>query len=286
MYNLLAFPLSELTLCRFVAFLVQEGLTYSSVRQYLCALRHRQLLDGGPDPTLNSCSRLHYVLRGCHRSLPPATRPQRLPISPYILRLLYCYWSRQSHNHDSICLWAACCVGFFGFLRSGEFTCDSWTTYHPSMLSLCDVAIDDKSNPSIVHITLRHSKTDVFGAGVTLHLGKTDDIICPVISLLNYLAIRPPTPGPLFLLKSGNPLSRSFLVSSLRTALASFDIDVFRYNGHSFRIGAATAAAQANIPDSTIKSLGRWKSSVFTRYIRPPVVTIAANSVRLLQHQT
>ena len=73
MYNLLAFPLSELTLCRFVAFLVQEGLTYSSVRQYLCALRHRQLLDGGPDPTLNSCSRLHYVLRGCHRSLPPAT---------------------------------------------------------------------------------------------------------------------------------------------------------------------------------------------------------------------
>ena len=51
MYNLLAFPLSELTLCRFVAFLVQEGLTYSSVRQYLCALRHRQLLDGGPDPT-------------------------------------------------------------------------------------------------------------------------------------------------------------------------------------------------------------------------------------------
>ena len=120
MYNLLAFPLSELTLCRFVAFLIQEGLTYSSVRQYLSALRHRQLLDGGPDSTLNSCSRLHYVLRGCHRSLPPATRPQRLPLSPYILRLLYCYWSRPSHNHDSICLWAVCCVGFFGFLRSGE----------------------------------------------------------------------------------------------------------------------------------------------------------------------
>ena len=161
-------------------------------------------------------------------------------------------------------MWAACCVGFFGFLRSGEFTCDSWTTYHPSMLSLCDVAIDDKSNPSIVHIMLRHSKTDVFGAGVTLNLGKTDDIICPVISLLNYLAIRPPTSGPLFLLKSGNPLSRSFLVSSLRTALTSFDIDVSRYNGHSFRIGAATAAAQANVPNSTIKSLGRWKSSGFS----------------------
>ena len=226
------------------------------------------------------------MLRGCHRSLPSSVRPQRLPISPYILRLLHCYWSKRTHDLDLICLWAACCVGFFGFLHSGEFTCDSWVTYRPSMLSLGDVSIDDQSNTSIVHLTLRCSKTDIFSVGITIHLGWTNDIICPVAPLLGYLAIRPPTPGPLFLLKSGHPLSRSFLVASLRSALSSFDIDVSRYNGHSFHIGAATAAAEANMPDSTIKSLGHWRSSVFTRYIQPPVTTIAANSACLLQQHT
>ena len=282
-YSLSAFPLTELTLCRFVAFLVHEGLSYSSIRLYLCALRHRQLLDGGNDPALHSLHRLHYVLRGCHRSLPLATRPRRLPITPSILRLLHHCWSNLAQNYDIVCMWAACCIGFFGFLRSGEFTCKSWAAYDPGMLSLRDVAIDNRLKPSVLHLTLRQSKTDVFGAGVTLHLGRTGDtILCPVSALLAYLAIRPPTPGPLFLLNSGDPLSRDTLVTTVRHTLSSAGLEVSQFNGHSFRIGAATAASQAGIPDSTIKSLGRWKSSAFTRYLRPPVHSIAANSRRLL----
>lgn len=38
----------QLVLCRFTAYLVQEGLSYSSIRQYLCSLRCFQLLGGGP----------------------------------------------------------------------------------------------------------------------------------------------------------------------------------------------------------------------------------------------
>ena len=79
--------------------------------------------------------------------------------------------------------------------------------YNQSMLSLRDVTIDSTSNLSVVHLTLRQSKTDVFGAGVTIHLGHTEDTLCPVSALLAYLAIRPPTPRPLFLLESGEPFS-------------------------------------------------------------------------------
>ena len=44
-------------------------------------------------------------------------------------------------------------------------------------------------------------------------------------------------------------------------ALTKGRIDSTRYSGHSFHSGAATTAAWMGIEDSTIKMLGRWKSS-------------------------
>ena len=151
------------------------------------------------------------------------------------------------------------------------------------MLSLCDIAIDNRLKPSVLHLTLRQSKMGVFRAGVTLHLYRTgDNILCPVSALLAYLAIRPPIPCPVFLLKSGDPLSQDNLVAALRCTQSSVGLELSRFNGHRFCTGAATAAAQAGIPNSTIKSLGRWKLSAFTRYLRLPVHSIAANFKRLL----
>ena len=48
------------------------------------------------------------------------------------------------------------------------------------------------------------------------------------------------------------------------------------FNGHSFRIGAATSAKQAGIPETMIKILGRWQSSTYQGYIRPSAPTLAA----------
>jgi integrase len=150
------------------------------------------------------------------------------------------------------------------------------------MISLSDVAIDNKSTPSIIYLTLRQSETDISGSGVTLHLGKTGDALCPVAALLNYLAIHPSTQGPLFITESGNPLAREMLVAAIRRALRPTLGEVSQFNGHSFRIGAATTAAQAGVSDSLIMQLGRWKSSAFTRYLQPPVESLAAISRRLL----
>ena len=181
-----------------------------------------------------------------------------------------------------MCYWAACCIGFFTFLRSGEFTCSSWSSSDSSTLSLGDVSIDSHSQPTMVHLSLRRSKTNVFGVGVTVHFGKTGSILCPVSSLLAYLAIRPATPGPLFLLRSDVPLSREILVRTVRSALSSTGIDASLFHGHSFRIGAATTASYAGLRDSTIKMLGRWKSSAFVCYLCPPVQSMAGCFRRLL----
>ena len=66
----------------------------------------------------------------------------------------------------------------------------------------------------------------------------------------------------------GRPLSQVDLVAAVCQALAADGLDVSRFNGHSFRIGAATTTAQVGIPDSVIQSLGRWKSSAFMTYVR------------------
>ena len=41
------------------------------------------------------------------------------------------------------------------------------------------------------------------------------------------------------------------------------------YTSHSFRIGGATAAAEAGVAPNIIQKLGRWKSDCFRIYIRP-----------------
>ena len=79
-------------------------------------------------------------------------------------------------------------------------------------------------------------------------LGKTSSVVCPVVALLNYLAIRPGPAGPLFMFQDGSPLSRDQFVRKVKQALYAANVDKSQYSGHSFRIGAATSAAAAGVP--------------------------------------
>ena len=76
------------------------------------------------------------------------------------------------------------------------------------------------------------------------HLSRTGLPLCPVLALLCYLAIRPSQHGTLFLFKDGSTLR---LVMSLCQALSDLGVDPSGYNGHSFRIGAATTAARMGV---------------------------------------
>ena len=73
---------------------------------------------------------------------------------------------------------------------------------------------------------------------------------------MTYLAHRGSQPGPLLLHANGAPLSRSSLVAKMRHALEASGFDPQKYNGHSFRIGAATTAATKGEEDALIQTLG------------------------------
>ena len=117
-------------------------------------------------------------------------------------------------------------------------------------------------------LQLKRSKNDPFGQGVTLYVGRSHKNLCVVSAVLAYLTIHSPAPGPFFVSEDGGVLSRQWLVTELSTALQEIGLDPSPYKGHSFHIGAATAAAKAGLSDSLIQTLGRWKSSAFKLYVR------------------
>ena len=280
-------PLYEHILCRFTA-VMSQTVSWKTIRVYLSALRFFQIRAGLPDPSLTSFPRLTYVLKGIRRLTPTHQQHHRLPITIELLLALHRVWSTPPVQYDHVMLWAACCVGFFGFLRAGEFTCSA-TDIHDPPLAVQDIAVDTRTNPQVVTVHLCKSKTDPFGVGCYVYLGRTNTTPCPVAAVLNYLGIRQPSPGPLFLFQNNAPLTRAALVSQLRVALNQAGVDSAPYSGHSFRIGAATAAAHAGYSDSFIQSLGRWKSDAFIAYIRTSsdrLVSVAPRLAQTLVHRS
>ena len=60
-------PTTEKQLCRFVAYLKEEGLRYQTVKTYLAAVRHMQISHEMGDPRIGSMARLELVVRKMKR---------------------------------------------------------------------------------------------------------------------------------------------------------------------------------------------------------------------------
>ena len=206
-----------------------------------------------------------------HSQRASGTPRVRLPVTPSILSCIKYYWSAKSSNLNFIMLWAAACLCFFGFFRSGEITVPSTHTFNPAVLSWGDVAVDNPTSPTAIQVCLKRSKCDQFGKGVEVFVGRTNTSICPVVAVLAYIAAQGASEGPFFWFTNGQPLSKQAFVSNFRQALQAIGLPYQDFAGHSFHIDAATAAAKAGI----IRTLGRWNSTAFLTYIHTPRENLA-----------
>ena len=154
------------------------------MKTYLSAVRHAQIALGLGDPQIASMPQLEYVSKGQCKLSSQGRTTQHLPITPDILRHLRSAWGALPDHLNATMLWAAACMCFFSFLRSGEVVVPSDSAYDPAVhLSQGDVRVDNTANPQYLEVHLKVSKTDPFRLGVTVYLGRSHAKLCPVYML-------------------------------------------------------------------------------------------------------
>ena len=161
---------------------LSDSLCRSSIKVYLSAVRSLHIDQGLPNPLAN-CLQLQCLLRGIKR-VQGSSPTKRLPVTIDILRVIQ--GSLDLSSRDYFMLWAACCLGFFGFLRAEEFTTSR--PFDPSIhLAVSDMQANPLMNPTCFKISIKCLKTDPFQMGCDIYVGRGIGSICPVASIGNFL---------------------------------------------------------------------------------------------------
>ncbi|CAB4014139.1 Retrovirus-related Pol poly from transposon 412 [Paramuricea clavata] len=123
-------------------------------------------------------------------------RYKRQPIITAILRSIFS--QLKMSNYDDM-FWAACCLAYFGFLRSSKFTVPNGDNFSQALhLSVSDITADQRVASSRTQVNIKVSKTDPFRQGCVITLGRGTSPLYPVEALFNYLDVRGGASGPLF----------------------------------------------------------------------------------------
>ena len=263
-----SFPISPNTLALFIAYMYNRNYAPSTVSSYVSALGYSHKFLGYSDPTkaffiiqmLKGYNELGYRLDA------------RLPITLPVLQKLIESSATLSISEFQCCQFRAMrTTAFFAFLRIGEMTYNSAKDASNLILQVQHVSklVDSSNYVVALKITFGNFKHSYNQRPFTIFLHRQNSC-CPVQFLLEYLARRGNRPGPLFLNPDNNPVSRKFFADLLSLSLKACGLDSTRYKGHSFRIGAASFAAERGMSDAQIRALGRWKSNAFLKYIRIP----------------
>eukprot|EP00808_Paulinella_micropora_P000087 g68173.t1 len=272
-----AFPPSAMVIIFFMAYLFS-------------ALRGREK-DGQGAPTgLKANTIIGYLPSATHtfeesdgllRARSRAPR-RRLPITVQLAVKILGMLLTCKHCTESVMLAAIMTTGIYALLRSGEMVMKADSSSAP--LRREHVQWDSEVPPQWVDIFIEASKTDFCRERATLRLHRNESISCPFTRLQVAWNAAPNKLqwAPLFQSASEQPLSYSWLQSSLRRLVCEVGLDPALYGSHSLRIGGATSLAM--IPGVTadiIKHMGRWRSLSCQLYVSVTNEAVRAASASL-----
>ena len=280
-------PVNEDIFMYFVTFCATKGLRYNTIKQYLAGIRYHYAAFNIPTllASPSALGRLYTLLRGIKKSQSNVSRC-RLPITyPILSDMLSALEKGFMGSYDGLMMSAACSMAFAAFLRAGELTILSNQRVNDSECLHID-DIEFMGNHSYVLI-LRSSKTDIFRRGVRIPVYSNHKRFCPVQIMTEYIKLRRCAGAidsdPLFVSAKGFILSRCVFISNIRAILSSLGYDSSKFHGHSIRKGSASSCARHNISDHLIKTLGRWLSDCYTRYIHTDDDSIRNAQIKIMQ---
>ena len=150
----------------------------------------------------------------------PTTLELREPITLDLLaKLVAALKPVCASNYEQTIFKCAYLLAFYGIFRIGEFVADTKDRALKSVLLPSDTVVKN----GCLKVTIRLSKTDQNGLsnGITFN-GHKGNPLCPVEATKDFLAIRGPRAGPIFMHFNGTFLSRfqfnSILASTLKFA--------------------------------------------------------------------
>lgn len=250
-------------LAMFLSYMSLKGLSSKTADLYITAISFQCKVSDLPDNTKHFL--INKLAEGFRRQ--GGSKRVRLPITFELLKSILTTLPVVCCNGFEAALFKAVYVlAYFGFFRVGEITVANKSTMEfGRVLNLGDISFVNGNQYMLVN--LRFSKTDQLGKGTVLKISKTGSSICPVIILRQYLRQRPKVAGPLFCHFDGKPLTRYQFSSVLQKVIKLINPQLQGFRSHSFRIGAATRAAQLGWPIEKIKEAGRWASEAYRSYI-------------------
>ena len=195
------------------------------------------------------------------------------PTLPILHRLIQAAPVVTNSPENAALFMAMCSLAFYAFLRVGEMTVVSSNKSNvPLQLDQLTQLVDTNNKVVVLKLSFRNYKHSYNCPTFSLTISREANF-CPVNIMLKYLDIRGHQPRPLFSSSGGQAVSREIFVDFLSKALLYCNLDPSRYKGHSFRIGAASHAAEQGFTDAQIRIMGRWKSTAFLKYIVSPAFT-------------
>ncbi|KAK3088509.1 hypothetical protein FSP39_020005 [Pinctada imbricata] len=256
----------------FIADCYKQGLAVATVQTYISALGFFAKLKGLTD--VSQTFAIKRMLSGYQKK--HISCDTRLPITPIIL-------SKLIHSLPFVCksmfsrvlVKAMYLLAFHAFLRIGEIT--GTKDNHGNCIRKENVKILSSPDEQNKHIeltfsTFKHSA----GKHIPTIVIKENSIqnLCPVKAICDYCNLRDSKDGPFFKFMDDSPVSRQYFTQHLQASLAWAGYDYKHYKGHSFRIGAATTAAEKGINEEKIQAMGRWHSAAYKKYIRIHSITL------------
>ena len=167
-------------------------------------------------------------------------------------------------DYETIMFTTVFTTAFFGLFRVSEVsTVLPVGRRRQHTVRVNDVMIyPDKST-----IILRSSKTGQ--KPYLVELMQRSDNLCPVQAMVNYLALRPRSTGPLFVHIDGKPLMDDRFRTVIQKIFQHYRLPLDLYTGHGFHIGGPMFLFDQGLTNEEIKKHGRWSSNTFIQYLRP-----------------